>query len=575
MNTHRFSIGITTALLAASLVTSARADLSPPGQASPTLPVQNESAFSYQGQLRKNGAPVNANCNASFGLFDSATGGAQIGGTVTSPTLRVANGLFTIPLDFGSTFNGEARWLETSVGCGETQATLIPRTALRPAPYAFALPGLYTRPNLTSPNIVGGHSNNSISSTVYGSVIGGGGWGGSPNTVLESLATIAGGGGNTASGLAAAIGGGSGNNAGGVAATIGGGQINTSDGLFATIAGGNGNIASGGASFVGGGGNNTASGAFASIGGGSGNTASGVGATIPGGASNVAVTNTLAAGLQAKAMHPGAFVWADATYADFASTAPNQFLIRAAGRVGISGYAGSIAPTAQLHVESNDLNVLALKSTNTVGTWANLNNTAAGGKTWSLVSSGPGNGEGAGKFLIYDGNTTIMALTSGNQKILMSDGANETSGVWTNSSDRNLKANFAPVDGQAVLAQIASLPLSSWNYKSDDPAIRHIGPMAQDFYTAFNVGNDNTHIGTVDTAGVALAAIQALDQENKELRARNTALEERMTALEQRAQPAAPIDSVLLGTILAAVLGLTLFVVSRAMGRAGLNHNRP
>ena len=47
------------------------------------------------------------------------------------------------------------------------------------------------------------------------------------------------------------------------------------------------------------------------------------GATIPGGASNVAVTNTLAAGLQAKAMHPGAFVWADATFSDFSSTAAN------------------------------------------------------------------------------------------------------------------------------------------------------------------------------------------------------------------------------------------------------------
>jgi hypothetical protein len=85
-----------------------------------------------------------------------------------------------------------------------------------------------------------------------------------------------------------------------------------------------------------------------------------------------------------------------------------------------------------------------------------------------------------------------------------------TGGVWTNASDRNLKANFAGVDGQAVLARLAAIPILTWNYKTQDPAIRHMGPMAQDFGKAFALGEDDKHIATIDSEGVALAAIQEL-----------------------------------------------------------------
>jgi hypothetical protein len=162
-----------------------------------------------------------------------------------------------------------------------------------------------------------------------------------------------------------------------------------------------------------------------------------------------------------------------------------------------------------------------------------------------------------------------MTIFTGTQKILMADGANETSGTWTNNSDRNVKTNFVPVDGRAVLAQVANLPVSSWNYKADDPSIRHIGPMAQDFYAAFNVGNDDKHIGTVDEAGVALAAIQALDLENKALKAQNASLEARMTNLEQNAQPAAFNWFNLIGLVALALSGMTLLGVQRQWKRGG------
>ena len=112
-------------------------------------------------------------------------------------------------------------------------------------------------------------------------------------------------------------------------------------------------------------------------------------------------------------------------------------------------------------------------------------------------------------------------------------------GSWSSVSDRNLKANVRAVSGADVLARLAEVPISTWNYTSQDASIRHIGPMAQDFYAAFGVGEDDTHISTIDADGVALAAIQALAAQNQDqagriraLEAENAALEARLAALE-------------------------------------------
>lgn len=84
-----------------------------------------------------------------------------------------------------------------------------------------------------------------------------------------------------------------------------------------------------------------------------------------------------------------------------------------------------------------------------------------------------------------------------------------------------------------MLARVRTLPISTWNYTSDDASIRHIGPMAQDFAAAFGVGVDDRHIHPVDGQGVALAAIQGLVAELDRLRDENAALAGRITALEQ------------------------------------------
>ena len=109
------------------------------------------------------------------------------------------------------------------------------------------------------------------------------------------------------------------------------------------------------------------------------------------------------------------------------------------------------------------------------------------------------------------------------------------------TSDRNAKENFEPVDNQAVLAKVAALPLTQWNYKTDKTGVQHIGPMAQDFQAAFGLdGADDKHISVVDEGGVALAAIQGLneklndrDAEIQNLKQQDESLEKRLDSLEQ------------------------------------------
>jgi len=108
---------------------------------------------------------------------------------------------------------------------------------------------------------------------------------------------------------------------------------------------------------------------------------------------------------------------------------------------------------------------------------------------------------------------------------------NPGSGTWVTLSDRNMKENLEPVDGLVVLEQLVELPISTWNYVSQDTKVRHMGPMAQDF-AAIGLGMDDVTIATVDADGVALAAIQGLYQIVQEQEQENAELRERLAALE-------------------------------------------
>jgi hypothetical protein len=227
---------------------------------------------------------------------------------------------------------------------------------------------------------------------------------------------------------------------------------------------------------VGGGENNTASSSFATVGGGYLNNASGGLATVPGGRGNVAGGYcSFAAGRWAKVRDAaasgdadgdeGTFVWADSTAADFTSTGPDQFLIRASGGV------------------------------------------------WLGTTSSPS--IPAGRFI----NTSTGAYLT-------------TGGTWTNSSDQNQKENITAVDGRKVLEKLNSVPVSTWNYKEEDASIRHVGPMAQDLYTAFGFGDSEKSITTIDADGISFAAIQGLYQLAQEKDAEIVALKERLATME-------------------------------------------
>ncbi|HGX93328.1 MAG TPA: hypothetical protein ENK35_08445, partial [Candidatus Tenderia sp.] len=340
-----------------------------------------------------------------------------------------------------------------------------------------------------------------------------GGWstvgGGINNQTLLNASTVGGGRGNAAVGTATTVGGGENNTASAEYTTVGGGSDNlitatygtiaggyniTVTGQYATVGGGSRNIASGFGSTVSGGSLNQATGVYATVAGGGGyllfwpapnqaegdwatvsggfgNQALGFASTIPGGGGNKAAGDySFAAGYRARANHSGTFVWGDNTDADINSPMSSTFIVRANNGIWFGQATSDFTPTI--------------------------------------------------------GSYTFISTSTGAYL--------HTGGVWINASDRNLKENFEPVDPQAVLEQVAQLPITTWNYKVEDPSVRHLGPVAQDFYAAFGLGADDTHIASLDASGVALAAIQGLYRQNQEQAARLEALERENAELRKQ-----------------------------------------
>jgi len=116
-----------------------------------------------------------------------------------------------------------------------------------------------------------------------------------------------------------------------------------------------------------------------------------------------------------------------------------------------------------------------------------------------------------------------------------------TGGTWVNASNRERKENFEAVDGRAILEALVRVPVSTWNYKTEDVSVRHMGPMSQDLYAAFRLSGDDESISTVDTAGLSFAAIQGLyevvaekEAELAAVRRENEEIKERLAAIEAR-----------------------------------------
>lgn len=97
------------------------------------------TAFTYQGRLLDGGTPGSGPYDLQLVLFDAASGGAQVGPTLTRDDVVVTNGLFTVGLDFGPVFAGSKRWLELRVRPGAGTGSYTPlagRQELTPSPNA-------------------------------------------------------------------------------------------------------------------------------------------------------------------------------------------------------------------------------------------------------------------------------------------------------------------------------------------------------------------------------------------------------------------------------------------------------
>jgi len=352
--------------------------------------------LNIQGRLLDGGGLVNSNVALSLRLFDAPAGGILL--YEDSSTVSVVDGLYATFMGDDTAFGNLQSALAATSVYVETAVNgvaLAPRERLSATAYSLATREISIDTNVP-PNVVLAGSVNTISESVRGSSV----LGGSNNTIVTGshFASILGGSDNLigTNSFNAAIHGGSMNRIGENSeyAIIGGGafSIISGDADRATIAGGASNFigensrrsAIGGGSVVfigknsehstvGGGEGNTLfnNASWSTIGGGMANiigndsfestiaggalnfigTNSPSGA-IPGGANNEIGDNAphaFAAGRRAKANHPGTFVWADSTDADFVSTSSNQFLIRAAGGVGI----GTDTPTERLTVAGN------------------------------------------------------------------------------------------------------------------------------------------------------------------------------------------------------------------------------
>jgi hypothetical protein len=479
--------------LPALLITAA---IAAPATAEPA----SSTAFTYRGELKKEGRPLSGSFDMELRLFDEPVEGKLLG-KVSRRGIPALDGYFVVDLDFGiSVSTCVKRWLEVGVRAPESGdfVTLAPRHALVSRAACTVLGDLQVTGRLIAGDgcsvgsdfaSVGGGFGNSADG-IYSRVGGGGSnraageastvGGGFDNDAGGNLSTVGGGTANEASGMRSTVGGGSGNDSYGDYSTVGGGESNLANADHSAVGGGWDNEASGMLSTVGGGGLNEATAANSTVGGGIANTASGEGATVPGGSYNKAKGNySFAAGRYAVVdqYHHGTFLWADSSEFDFGSATSDAFQVRATG-----------------------------------GTW--------------IVSAI---------------DPTFGTTTAG---VHLAPGA----GSWGSISDRALKDNFEAVDGRQVLDALVDMPVLTWNYIAQDPAIRHMGPTAQDFHAAFGLGGDERYITGIDGDGVAHAAIQglfglgedrdariqSLERENRELKARLSDLEKLVRDLLSR-----------------------------------------
>jgi len=340
--------------------------------------------------------------------------------------------------------------------------------------------------------VLGGGKENGLSSAMYG-VVGGG----FRNRALNSFATVSGGKMNNSSAKYSTVIGGAKNNATGDNSTVAGGINNDSTGKN-SFSGGKGNLSSGESSVTLGE-NNIASGAR-SIALGYGNSASNLQSIALGRENNATGVQAFAQGFKTKAL--GHVSVAMGVYAE-----ANGFASFAFGKSVKAGSDGTV-----VFGDSN------------------------GGHNNGIVGTFPINertGDVENKFFGFFENGYHLYTTAGTSSV---SGVylNGGSGAWNTLSDKNSKENFKEINNQEILNKLIAMPIESWNYKSQNNNIRHIGPYAQDFNQAYGLGDGKLSINTIDSDGIAFVSLQALAERNERLSTKNQVLEEKVSDLAKR-----------------------------------------
>ena len=98
-------------------------------------------AFTYQGRLTDSALPAAGTYQMQFSVWDAVTLGTQQGTTITNNAVTVANGVFTVQLDFTAApfATGANRWIEIAVKkpAEMTFTTLTPRQQITSNPFAI------------------------------------------------------------------------------------------------------------------------------------------------------------------------------------------------------------------------------------------------------------------------------------------------------------------------------------------------------------------------------------------------------------------------------------------------------
>jgi hypothetical protein len=166
--------------------------------------------------------------------------------------------------------------------------------------------------------------------------------------------------------------------------------------------------------------------------------------------------------------------------------------------------------------ESFGFDTLRLKENNVRITF---NDTSVGGSafpqtSWTLAANDSASG-GLNRFMLQDisaGTTPfdVRGAAPTGSLVVPATGGIATNGALTQGADPAAAGTATPADGDAILAALRTLPLTQQAYTANS-GVTHLWPTGHDFFTAFGLGSDTGAIAPGDMAGVALAAVKALD----------------------------------------------------------------